>query len=351
MTIPNVVSITPASSRTSGRALVRIVGSGFRLPSAPPTTQGRAPAPPPSVRVLFGAVEAREVHVLSTQLLHVVTPVAAPGTVDVTVQNIDDAGVLVPGETTTKAAAFAFARPSFDGRDAAESLLARIVRALVTDLRRQLHDNVHLAVHTDYADAPTGEAAVAMLASVPGFALVGPRLRENRAESTNRRGVDVENGITVETRPGRTVDAVFTLIGVHELLQPTLNMLEETTLVFEDGAVLRVEDPADPTDPVEYEVIVEEPFALVSGSNNSNIRAFSGSFSVRAITLNREFMGTRALYDIDEVNPGGVVLDAGAVTLLGTPGASTVPPLPPAPTPGLGNAGPIEQILPEGDDS
>ena len=51
------------------------------------------------------------------------------------------------------------------------------------------------------------------------------------------------------------------------------------------------------------------------------------------------------------VNPGGVVLDAGAVTLLGTPGAPTAPPLPPAPTPRLGNAGPIEQILPEGDDS
>jgi hypothetical protein len=105
--VPSTVtieSVSPARGHTGGRTLVEIQGSGFREPPAPDLThQGELPAPPSTVRVLFGETPARSVAVAGSDLLFVETPIHDPGTVDVTVQNLD----YVPARLTTDEQPFA----------------------------------------------------------------------------------------------------------------------------------------------------------------------------------------------------------------------------------------------------
>ena len=82
-----VNAITPNRLPTGGRRLVRIAGSGFRLPPPPPT-RGPAPKPSPSMRVLFDGWEAPETRVLSNGTLHVIAPPNDVGPADVTILSL-----------------------------------------------------------------------------------------------------------------------------------------------------------------------------------------------------------------------------------------------------------------------
>src|SRR5690242_18600619 len=91
-----VTSVSVARVATAGRTLVEIIGTGFRQQTvAPALSAGSLPAPPPSVRVLFGGVEAERVRVASPTRLLVTTPARDAGVVDVRVENIDDFGAFL----------------------------------------------------------------------------------------------------------------------------------------------------------------------------------------------------------------------------------------------------------------
>lgn len=80
MAPPTISSISPRRGHTGGRYLVEILGSGFRVQPVGQLGAG-APvdAPPPSVRVLFGADEATDVQVWDASRLYCRTPIMSPG--------------------------------------------------------------------------------------------------------------------------------------------------------------------------------------------------------------------------------------------------------------------------------
>lgn len=98
---PSIATVSPPAGHTGGRAFVEILGAGFREPAEPPAT-GIAPAPSPTVRVLFGSTEALGVEVAGPDCLWVVTPIHDAGAVDVTVQNLGE----TPAELLTGTAPF-----------------------------------------------------------------------------------------------------------------------------------------------------------------------------------------------------------------------------------------------------
>src|SRR5262245_23027235 len=102
MAVPSISSITPSSGPTGGSLLVEIAGDGFRLPTSSDV---------PSVRMLIGGRAGRDVRVLAVDRLTCLAPAADAGSVDVTLQNLDADGVVVPGEEVTAAQAFTYVLP------------------------------------------------------------------------------------------------------------------------------------------------------------------------------------------------------------------------------------------------
>jgi hypothetical protein len=275
MPTPIITSLTPATGPTGGLTLVELLGSGFRLPPAPPLT-GPTSAPRPTVAVLVGGRPATSVGVLAAGRL----------TFDVVVRNLGDDGVPIVGEEAVRSGAFTYAQP----RLASESDLTRLVRTLLRELKRQVLDNVVLTVQTDF-DAETGdELHLAQLAALPGLVLVGPELVEDRFYSLNRLPeAPAGPGAFTRRRVPYTVDLGFTLVGTSDHTVELLNLMAATELFFHRNKCLELDrDPANPAaGRVRYELDLTPggDLKVSSQPNESNVRSFSGAFVVRGFDL------------------------------------------------------------------
>src|SRR5262245_61737827 len=139
MPAPTITSLTPPTGPTGGRTLVEIAGTGFRLPPPPPPS-GTTPPPRPTVQILVGGREATDVRVRASDRLTFISPIGDARPVDVILRNLDDDGAPIAGEEVTLANGFTYRMPAL----AAESDLARLVRTLLRELKRQVLPNVSL---------------------------------------------------------------------------------------------------------------------------------------------------------------------------------------------------------------
>ncbi|MHB1843381.1 MAG: IPT/TIG domain-containing protein [Deltaproteobacteria bacterium] len=265
-------SLTPDHGLTSGLTLVEITGAGFPLDG--------------QVEVLFGGAPASCLSVPSAERLLCVTPRHDAGAVDVEVH----AGT----EHATLARAFTYAPPDL----AVETDLARLVRTLLRELKRQVHENVSLTTSTDFAEPGIERAELARL---PALVLIGPALLEDRFYSRNDLPEQaVAPGVFREQREPYTVDLEFTLAGVTERTADLFNLLAAATLFFHKN--LRIEVARDAADPakgnVSYELALLNGLKVISTPNPSNVRHFTGVFVLRG-------------FDLDE--PQGIPLREGRI--------------------------------------
>lgn len=285
MPAPTITSLTPPTGPTGGRTLVEVLGSGFRLPQPPPPS-GPTPPPKPTVQILVAGREATEVRVRASDRLTFISPIGDAGTADVVVRNLDDDGSPIAGEEGALAGAFTYRLPAL----AAESDLARLVRTLLRELKRQVLPNVSLTVQTDF-DAQTGdELHIAELASLPALVLVGPELREDRFYSLNQLPeVAGGAGTVLRRRVPYTVDLTFTIVGASDHTIELLNLMAATELFFHKNKFLEMARSA--VNPLSGRVRYEMDFApdgdlrVTSQPNESNVRSFSGSFAIRGFDL------------------------------------------------------------------
>lgn len=325
MAVPTITVIYPNTGPTGGRRLVQIMGSNFQLPPDPPLV-GPVPVPNPSVEVLFGGVAGTRVAVAATSRLFVLTPVSPldasspEGPVDVEVRNIDQDGVLIPGETVTATNGYTYARPDLNARP--EPDIVRLVRALLQDMKRQLLGNISLEVHTDWSDAPA--TGLTFLSELPAVTLHGPDIRQNRFYSINEaRSIDNTFGLGEEffeeLRPPMTVDLVFDLLGATDRKHQGISLQAEVVQYFNRNKyVCMLADGEDPTsDVLEWELDFE-PIGLpvvVKGTNNSNVRAFRCRFVVRGFDLDDASMSVLITRQLEDQVSEGSVLEPSAVEL------------------------------------
>jgi hypothetical protein len=236
--------------------------------------------------VLVGDREATDVRVRAPDRLSFIAPIGDAGPADVVLRNLADDGVPIPGEEVTLAGGFTYQLPPL----AAESDLARLVRTLLRELKRQVLPNVSLTVQTDF-DAQTGdELHIAELASLPALVLVGPELREDRFHSLNQLPeVAGSPGTVLRRRVPYTVDLAFTIIGASDHTVELLNLMAATQLFFHKNKFLEMSrSPASPLGGrVRYEMDLapDGDLRVTSQPNDSNVRSFSGSFVVRGFDL------------------------------------------------------------------
>lgn len=291
MAVPTITSVTPAFGHTGGRNLVEVLGSGFQTWVIPPFTGELTSDPWPTVEVLFGGAPGTEVAVVSSSRLFVRAPVSpmpgikpafGEGAVDVVVRNVNSAGALIAAETVTLAAGYAYRRVQL----AIESDLARLVRQLMQELRKQVIANVSITSHSDFDIDVADLANVIDVAEIPAFVIFGPQLQENRFYSRNgmisvpRTGFESDRRLAPDTD-----DLVFTFVGITDLKAESLSLQSLVRQFFKKNRWLQLQ--RDPNDAslgfVKYDMQLDASGIGYSppSDQKSNLRSFSGSFVVR----------------------------------------------------------------------
>lgn len=260
MAVPTISSIAPTAGTPTGGQIVEIVGTGFRLPTPPVAGSIPVPPSPPSVRALVGGVAASVAVLSGTRLAVTVPKRSMPissltgetlGTevVDITVENIDDAGVLIPGETVTIIDAYTYFRPSIQ-HDAPRRRVMRATDVLVDLLRSEVLANTVISSSTDY-DPNTGTAEIE-IQRTPQLVLEGPTVTFN-AFFTSREeylvaGFDPNGspGERFRRRRLRVVDLDYELIGVTNSTVELQNLIEVLELVIDRNVEVPLEcNPGD----------------------------------------------------------------------------------------------------------
>jgi IPT/TIG domain-containing protein len=323
--VPTLASLTPAVGLTAGRSLVTIAGTGFRVGALQPGAFEWAP----TVLVLFGGVPATDVRVLTDTLLTCLPPPAiasffpsprtsdiVPAPVAVSIANLDDAGVPIPGELVTTAAAYVYVMPKHTGEF--ESDFTRTVRTLIRLMKLELLPvEVNYAVQTDYDPTTGDELHVTKFATLPGIALIGPDLDENRFYSLNEEpdlpdgSVSPEDGVSpggfLQTRVPYTVDVKYQIICASNNKNELLNLMSNFIAFMHANKWLVVDRNA--ATPGLGQVRIEMDFAPgglprnTTTPNTSNVVSWSANIVLRGLDI-ESFAG---LTDDGFADPAGLV--------------------------------------------
>lgn len=282
MAVPIITDVSPSKGLTAGQLLVTITGSGFRLPDPPPPT-GKTSPPPPSVAVRFGNEPALKVWVVSDSSMLVLAPPNDPGRTSITVHNLAD-GVPIPGEGVTVANAFEYKRPDLT----VSSTLERVVRVLLREVRRQVLDNTAITTHTDYDSTPGDLLRIVELSKLPALVFIGPRLAENRPQSTNVSPWIERDGAFYRQRPALTVDLSFTVAGASDNTVELLNLASLLAGFVQRTPYLSVAVNDTPnSDRVRFEFAFApggQP-QVATAENLSNLRHFTSEVVVRGVDV------------------------------------------------------------------
>lgn len=175
MAVPSITQIIPNSGPPHGGYKVLILGSNFREPASVPFSQRQV-----TVHVFIGSAKISDewVSVISSNEIEIrmiqdesdPAIVVYPLSRDVTVKNVDDSGLPIPGEETTAANAWLYARMP----DAITVPEEHVFRWLRRYLARNLSVTVTGSVHVDYKES--GLFVLPKEATLPCIVLVGPRL-------------------------------------------------------------------------------------------------------------------------------------------------------------------------------
>ena len=298
MAVPTLATLSPAIGTPTGDQAVEITGTGFRLPTVAPAGVVPVPKSPPSMRVLFGDVNAVRIEVISATRLFAFTPkrnmpIDANGDtegfelVDVVLENIDDLGVLIPTETVTAADAYTYQRPGVSHEDSGD--FTRAVRALIDVLRSQVLANTMINTSTDY-DPDTGLPQIPV-EQTPQLILTGPTMEFN-AFFTFRGQAEVATADPEEfflARRHRVVDLHFEVTGVANSEVELINLQSLFETVVDRNTKIDFEfDPAVPalgTFPLELHIVKSPDYQRVSKYANSDLRVFTAAIVLKGYPL------------------------------------------------------------------
>jgi hypothetical protein len=237
MAAPQITTVTPSEGLASGRQLVTVRGSRFKV---------QAPGDPIPVRVRFDGVEADQVIPMADYRIDCVvpqyrgSPASIPAAVSVEVANLDAAGDPIAGETTVASGAFTYRRerlaPEYIGDTSAESQLDTVNRALYAMLRSSLVNEVAPATDPDWSDDPS--SGLTSVAQLPCILLDGPEVSESllyRYEERQRAsasGALIENGETYTHTHPFTAICTWSIVLVAERKYEAVRLLNATIRLF-----------------------------------------------------------------------------------------------------------------------
>lgn len=153
MAVPTITSITPDSGLTLGRNQVEIIGTNFAVPVEFPETEDNSAFQ--SIKVFFGALQSPAAFAITATRAVAIVPTylsdamgVGGDAVDVTLYNLDEDGVEVPGESVVEVGGYTYTRPTLTDEQAAEY----VIRRFVSYLRRHIIPNVWITMDRQFPD-------------------------------------------------------------------------------------------------------------------------------------------------------------------------------------------------------
>lgn len=236
MGIPTITSISPTTGLTKGGNVVQIVGTNFRIPPPPPADGYLGGDAQRTVRVLFEGVAADAQAASDTLIIATVPEWAGafnimPLSLDVSVANLDDAGVEIPGEVVVSSDLYTISRPSI----AKKSVLKSVTAVLVDIFRRHLLENSHVTMSRDFDEDPSTIERV--MADLPVVYLVGPNTPVDRLRSVNQLSPEALPGDSTyyfRKEVPITTTLVFDIRIYSQGMQHTTALQTELMMLFRD---------------------------------------------------------------------------------------------------------------------
>lgn len=292
---PTFTSLSPTSGHTGGKTLVEIRGTGFRVPDYPlPDGVEETPA---TVRVTFGGEVATLIGVVDDETILVLTPEhdesgvpatarnAAIAASDVIIENLDDDGAAIAGESVTAAEAFSFRKPILDE----PSTIERAIAALLASVQRQLPRGIDVTFqpHTDYDDDTADALNFVAFAKLPGVALTGLRLpRAASVEAAPEQTVGLGDGRSLVFRAPTKRDVMMTLLVAAKESEVLLRLELLVEKIFEKlGEIaipLDVGDPTRGTSSYQVQFSRGDPVTFQDRSQ-SNVVAFTAEVAILGV--------------------------------------------------------------------
>lgn len=297
MAVPTIASVDPTSGPTKGQNLVRIYGTDFRLPPAPPDGY-LGGEQQKTVSVQFEGQESEWAYAASDAMIFAKVPewrgaytgVSFPLALDIRVANLDDAGAEIAGENVTLADCYQIYRPSM----VTESYLQRVCRELIRVFRRHLLENTHTSTKTIYDD-DTADGKARLMEEAPVIHLIGPRTPINRFYSVNREEPEEDEtdpNLWLRKEAPVTVDLnfdVFIWTAGESSTRQLLALHNGLLTLFRDVVDLRVDnDPSDPSKGYkEYEMALpwESYPEDDTGANDSDLCKSMAGIEIRGVHL------------------------------------------------------------------
>lgn len=294
MATPTLTTITPAFGHPGGRELIRIEGTNFDVPPAPPATGYVGGDYPVTVEVEIDGRAADEVKVWNSTLITCLVPPyrgdpaqlsASPGLdVDVLIRNVGP-----PVEEDTFTDAFTFRRADLTRQT---SVLVHVVRTFILELRRHVLQNVAVSTRIDY-DLDTGDALdIVEIAEVPGIALLGPDIVEDKYRRTNEKpnAQDVPTLTYTKKRIERTCRIGWDVTILGRGLTQSLNLVSEFTEWFRRHPRLVVDrDSSDPTaGTVEYDMFLTSGPRRTGSPNEDDVYGYAAACEIRGVPIDAD---------------------------------------------------------------
>lgn len=175
MAVPTITSLSPNSGPPHGGYCVRILGTNFREPVSTPFGPREV-----TVHVYIETMKIPDdwVEILSSSEIEIRVPqdesdpavVVYPLLQDVTVQNVDSAGVPIPGEEVTESGAWTYERMPAAGSVPEEVVFRWLRRYLARNLPVPVTGSVHVDYQEDMLLTLPEEV------KAPCVVLLGPRM-------------------------------------------------------------------------------------------------------------------------------------------------------------------------------
>lgn len=282
MAIPTITSVSPTTVFTGGNFLT-IQGTNFRTAYTPPSANGPLPTPPPTMLVSVGGTAALRVRVYSATKLTCRVPPIDPGTYDVTVRNLDVNGAPITGETVTATASVVAQRADLSKT----ADLTRLERTLISELRRQVLENVLKTASVDYDGTPGGVFDVPDVSALPQLTIQGPQVVDDRFYDTDLSLVTQDGSDFTRRKTFKTVDLTYRFVVMTNHQGQNMNLFALMLQFIQNNLFLNMQrDPDDASKGVlAYELSQVGELTTFTGSSNSDIRGFSGSFVIRGVSL------------------------------------------------------------------
>jgi len=290
MAVPTISSVTPGGGLARGYNVVSIAGTNFRTRAVVYTIP--LLDLPNTVRVTVNGRVARAARAISSTQIDVLVPEyrglaqedPLPA-VDVIVSNLDDSGIVIPGETATSVGAYTYERAALR-LPAGDPPFLRVMTELIRLLQRGITINVGWLASSDYGEEG---ASVCVVQEHPTVGIRMDALRDSEyghlADNEHQLKA-LPGGGWDRYKPPETYMLVFDLILASNNPVEAHHMLAEVLQIWQDNQLLVVDgDPAWSTDENEYPLEMPTRGTQASAPNNNDVVAFSCQLRVRGVPV------------------------------------------------------------------